>query len=168
MSKDFEEEVFAPRSATHFSANRVIGRMHSQDVLGKTADDGEVFRPVVFAGASGVLVEHNVEDPVQLVLDAPMSTHDFGQFVRGELARERDISRVGLGLAVRHGALGFETAERRRHAEGDRPRVLICGDIYDGENSPFNRMNRPLISRIFHAKHKADVNDGPSNEAGSR
>src|SRR6186997_2279658 len=68
MSKDFEEEVFAPRSATHFSANRVIGRMHSQDVLGKTADDGEVFRPVVFAGASGVLVEHNVEDPVQLVL----------------------------------------------------------------------------------------------------
>ena len=101
MSKELEEELFAPHSTSHFSADRVIGRVHSQDVLGKTADDGEVFRSVVLARASGVLVEYDIENPIQLVLDAPMGTHDFGHFVRGELARERDITDVCRALAVR-------------------------------------------------------------------
>lgn len=69
MSKELEEEVFAPGGAAHFTADRVIGRMHSQGVLGETADDRKVFRSVVFSGARRILIEYDIENPVQLVLD---------------------------------------------------------------------------------------------------
>ena len=82
MSKDFEEEVFAPRSTTHFATNRVIGRMHSQDVLGEAPDNREVFRPVILARSSGVLVEYDIKRPMQPVLDVPVGTHHFGHFFR--------------------------------------------------------------------------------------
>src|ERR1700741_819328 len=100
MSKELEEELFAPGSAAHLAADAVCGRMHSQDVLCKAADDGQVFRGVILARASSVLVEYDLQRPVQLVLDAPMRADDFGHFGRRQLARECDITGVGRGLAA--------------------------------------------------------------------
>src|ERR1700742_4385467 len=105
MSKEFEEEVFAPLGTAHFAADRAVGRVHPQDVLGQPTDDCKVLGRVVLARARVVLVEYNVEDPVQLVLDAPMGTHNLGQFGWRQLARERDIARRGRGLAIRSVAL---------------------------------------------------------------
>ena len=112
MSKDFEEEVFAPHGAAHFSADGSVGGMHSQDVVSKAADDGEVFRSVILAGARGVLVEYDIEYPMQLVLDAPMRAHDLGHFGGRELARERDVTDGGVFLARASDALGFDPSER--------------------------------------------------------
>jgi hypothetical protein len=89
MSKEFEEEVFAPHCAAHFTADGSVCGMHSQDVVGEAADDGEVFRSVILAGACVVLVEYDVENPMQLVLDAPMCAHDLGHFGRRESAMYR-------------------------------------------------------------------------------
>src|SRR5690606_12155535 len=67
MSKEFEEEVFAPVCAAHFLCDGLVDGMRAQDVLCQPADDGEVLRGVVLSGTRLILAEHHVEAPVQLV-----------------------------------------------------------------------------------------------------
>jgi hypothetical protein len=42
MSKELEEEVFAPHGRAHFSADGFGRGVQAQDVLGQSSDDGEV------------------------------------------------------------------------------------------------------------------------------
>src|SRR6266436_5013498 len=42
MSKELEEEVFAPHGGAHFSADGFARGVQAQDVLGQSSDDGEV------------------------------------------------------------------------------------------------------------------------------
>jgi hypothetical protein len=42
MSKELEEEVFAPHGGAHFSADGFGRGVQAQDVLGQSSDDGEV------------------------------------------------------------------------------------------------------------------------------
>src|SRR5262245_9967523 len=86
MSKEFVEEVFAPHRATHFAADGSGERMRSQDVLREPADYGKIFWRVVFARSRVVLVEYDIENPMEVVFDAPVGADKFGQLGRRELA----------------------------------------------------------------------------------
>jgi hypothetical protein len=77
MSKELEEEGFAPGGELHFSGNGLIGWVTSQDIEGHAADDRKVFRGVILAAASVVLVENYIELPVEVILDTPMRPGDF-------------------------------------------------------------------------------------------
>src|SRR5258707_15518720 len=72
MSKEVEEELLFPSSEVHFSAYRSIIWVGPQDVDRDSAYDGKILWPVILAGPSVVLVEDNVERPMQLIFDGPM------------------------------------------------------------------------------------------------
>src|SRR5574337_1734732 len=55
------------------------GRLAAEHVERDAADRGEVARRMVFAGAAGVFAEGHVQDPVQIVLHAPMGAHGRGE-----------------------------------------------------------------------------------------
>ncbi len=70
MSKEFVEELFAPRGELHFSGEGAGVWVGAQDVEGHAPDDGEVLRPIIFAGSRVVLKEDDVERPMQSVFKA--------------------------------------------------------------------------------------------------
>ena len=77
MSKEFEEEVFAPCGEFHFSGGGSVFGVGSQDVESDSTQDGKVLWGEILAGSGVVLVEDDVERPVKLVLDAPIGSHCF-------------------------------------------------------------------------------------------
>ena len=72
MSKELEEEVFAPRSELHFSGEGSSVGMGSQYVEGDASNDGKVLWSIILAGSRIVLVEDNVERPMEVIFDPPM------------------------------------------------------------------------------------------------
>ena len=96
MSKEFEEEFFAPICTPHFACERLVERVCIQDVVCEASDDGEIFRGVVFAGSGIVFVENHIERPMELVFDAPMGADDCRKLGWREQLGEGDIARGGL------------------------------------------------------------------------
>src|SRR5229473_433695 len=77
MSKEVEEEVLSPSSEVHFSAYRSIIGVCPQDVDRDSAYDCKILWPVILAGPGVVLIEDNVERPMQLIFDGPMCPEHF-------------------------------------------------------------------------------------------
>src|SRR5271154_3818937 len=107
MTKHSEEEAVVPASALDFAAYGSGIGMRSENVECKPAQDGKVLRSIVQSGAVAVLVEMDVEHPVQLVLDGPMTARDLQQPLGGH----------GLGQQViahdqRPGALAMQLPAR--------------------------------------------------------
>src|SRR5260370_18014474 len=76
------------------------------DVEGEATHDRQVLRGVVLPGTVAVLVQDDVENPVQLVLDRPMQALDAQQFPGGNVLRQQEVPdglRLGSG-AVRAAA----------------------------------------------------------------
>lgn len=61
---------------------------------------GEVGRRVIGADACLVVAENHVHDPMQAVLDSPMSAHDRGNESRRQGQRGNVVARLGGDLAV--------------------------------------------------------------------
>jgi hypothetical protein len=59
-----------------FDASFVLGS--TQEVDGKVADDGHVFRAVSTSKAGLVVFKRHVENPVKAVLDGPVAAHGLG------------------------------------------------------------------------------------------
>src|SRR5208283_4588997 len=64
MSKEFEEELFAPSGEFHFSCDGAFVWVGVQDVDSHSSDDGEVLWRVVLARSRVILVEDHVERPM--------------------------------------------------------------------------------------------------------
>src|SRR5262245_36841194 len=79
MADGGQEEGIVPAGTLDFSLDRGAIGVGSQDVEGKPTQDGEVFGCVVLSGAVGVLGEVDVEHPMELVLDGPMTARDVQQ-----------------------------------------------------------------------------------------
>ena len=77
MSDEVEEEGVVPSGAFELGAQGCFGiGMSADDVEGEPAHDGQVCRSVVFATARQILVENDVEWPVQGILDGPVGADD--------------------------------------------------------------------------------------------
>jgi hypothetical protein len=99
MSKEFVEELFAPSGELRFSGEGAGVWVGAQDVEGHTPDDGEVLRPIIFTGSGVVLVEDDVERPMQGVTlgphaDWPEST---GGYTRARALRSAFMIADGHG-----------------------------------------------------------------------
>src|SRR4029079_3034071 len=92
MGERGEKEIVIPLGLEHFEANARRTRCGLQGIEGPLADQGEVFRSMVLAAAAGVLVEQNVENPVKVVLDTPVSARDLEQLPGRQQARGMEVS----------------------------------------------------------------------------
>jgi hypothetical protein len=81
--------------------------MGLQDVEGKPAENGEILGSIVHSRPVAVLVEVDVEHPVQLVLDGPMTARNLQQSLGGHglgeqvVAQDRRIGTIALQLPAR-------------------------------------------------------------------
>src|SRR5215216_1002115 len=97
MGDSVEEEVVVPSSMEHFVAHAKRPRSCLEDVEGELSDDGEVVGAMILAGAAGVLVEQHIENPVEVVLDAPVGARDVEQLFGRERTRGQEVPQLGLG-----------------------------------------------------------------------
>src|SRR5258708_31293212 len=91
MSQHGEEEGVVPTGAFDFSTYGRGTGMGSKDVECEPAQDGEVLGSIVHSGPVAVLVEVNVEHPVQLVLDGPVTARDLQQPFGGHMPGQQVI-----------------------------------------------------------------------------
>src|SRR6185437_5113764 len=76
IGEEGEEIILGPACALDLSAQRGRVVVAAQDVESEPAQDGEIWGSVVLSGAVAILVENDIEGPVQAVFDAPMFAHD--------------------------------------------------------------------------------------------
>src|SRR6266567_7045443 len=94
------KEGIVPAGALDFAPDRGAVRVSSQDVEGEPAQDGEVLGSIVLSRAIAIFGEMNIEHPMELVLDAPMTAGDVQQPLGGDVfgqeivARNRRIGRL--------------------------------------------------------------------------
>ena len=62
------------------------------DVDGEPSQDGEVLRGISCSDTAVVLVEDDVENPVQLVFDRPMAACDLQQAFGGDIFGEQKVA----------------------------------------------------------------------------
>ena len=66
--------------------------MSARNIQCQASQDSQVRRSVVFSRPGEILVEDNVERPVQSILYAPMLTHDAKKFGRLVAARQQEVA----------------------------------------------------------------------------
>jgi hypothetical protein len=71
VSKEFVEEFFAPCGELHFAGEGPGVGVGAQDVAGHSTDHGEILWAIILAGSRVVLVEDDIERPVQMVVSRP-------------------------------------------------------------------------------------------------
>src|SRR5260221_392714 len=143
MSKEIEEEFFAPVCFSHFACEGLVEGMGTQDVVSEASDDGEIFRRVVLARAGVVFVEDNIERPMELVFDAPVRADDCCKLGRREHPGEGHVAHGSLAPTVRAGSLGFDAADRLQAGEVRAARQPACRQ--DRGSAPFDPAVRPLL-----------------------
>jgi hypothetical protein len=98
--EEVEEEGVVPAGAFDLAAGGALVAVGAQDVEGEAAQAGEVFGRMILAGAHPVLVEDDIEHPVQAVLDLPVGAHDREETGGGERPREQVVAGGERGPAV--------------------------------------------------------------------
>src|SRR3984957_13223694 len=121
MSKEFEEELFFPSGKLHLAGDGAIIGMRAQDVERNAAQDGKILWAVVLAGPRVVLVEDDIEPPVQLIFYAPVRTRDLEQTAGRKAFGQHDVV-DGLGELAIGLALGLDAANGGEAGEGRRLR----------------------------------------------
>jgi hypothetical protein len=91
MAEDVEKEGVVPSGSFDFLAHGCGCRMAPNDIESEPAQDREVFRAVVFPGSGAVFAEDDVEDPMQSILDAPMTAHRLQQSFGGDVLGQEEM-----------------------------------------------------------------------------
>src|SRR3954447_16216403 len=92
MSKELVEVRPAQPCEVHFASDRSFVWVGTQDIERDATDQREVLWCVVFTCSGCVLVEADVQVPMQLVLDAPMRAHQLEQPLRRQDRRQGHIA----------------------------------------------------------------------------
>src|SRR5713226_4739644 len=118
MAQKADEKGIVPPCTLDFSAQRRRVGVGAMDVEGEAPHDRQVLRGVVLPGTVAVLVQDDVENPVQLVLDRPMRALDAQQFPGGNVLREQEVPygrRLGSGAV--HASARGDASHRRDSGE---------------------------------------------------
>src|ERR1700736_4255280 len=81
VEEHIDEETVVPGGAFELApqGGLCIG-MSASNIKGKSPQDGEVGGRVIFSAPRLILVENDVERPVQTIFDTPMFANDAQQF----------------------------------------------------------------------------------------
>ena len=94
MSHEVEEFLVVPAGLESFVAHGDLSRVASEDIERQLSDDGEIGGPVLLSGSGLVFSEQDVELPVEVVFDLPVSSDYAEQFEGGEALGQ------GIGAAL--------------------------------------------------------------------
>ena len=97
-AQDFAEVVRVPGSLFPAHLEAGLGRGGAHEVEPHVADNGHVLGAMSGAQPVEIVVEDDVEHPVQSVLDAPMRPHGTGEGGRIELGRAQVVAPLGGGV----------------------------------------------------------------------
>src|SRR5262245_11401687 len=92
LTEHAEEEGIVPAGTLYFASDRGAVRMGPQYVEGKLAEDSEVLGGIVLSGSIAILGEMNVEHPMELVLDAPVTAGDLQKLLRRHVFRQNMVT----------------------------------------------------------------------------
>src|SRR5579872_3997509 len=92
MTEYAQKEGIVPASGLDLLAHGEWGGMGANEIGCEPAKDREVFRGIVLSAPVAVLVEDDVEHPMQPILDAPMTAHDPQQLLGGDVFREQEVA----------------------------------------------------------------------------
>src|SRR6202171_5398901 len=97
VQEHIDEEAVVPGSTFELASQGglCIG-MSASNIEGKSPQNGEVGGSVVFSASGLILVENDVEGPVQDVFDAPMFANDAQQFCGRVTLRQKEVALDGL------------------------------------------------------------------------
>ena len=125
VADEIEKEGIVPTGAFDFLTHGYPVWMRSNDIESESSQDREVLRGVVFSGSVAILVEQDIEHPMQSVFDAPMTAHNLQQPPGGDVfgkhivAHGRLVGRLAMAASARGDASHGNDARkavRRSHA----------------------------------------------------
>ena len=98
--KDLHQEVVVPAGDLSFAFDAVCRGMALEQADGETAKPGKIVGHVPVARATLVFVEGHVEDPMQLILDAPMAANGAGETWAAEITADDEVPHIVARGAV--------------------------------------------------------------------
>src|SRR5882762_5025866 len=123
VEEHIDEEAVVPGSTFELaSQGSLCVWMSTSNVEGKSAQNGEVGGGVVFSTSHLILVENDVERPVQDVFDAPMLANDVQQFCGCVAPGQKEITLDGLVASTFAG----DPRDSRKTRK-----VVLFGHIFD-------------------------------------
>ena len=126
VQEQIDEEAVVPGSAFELaSQGSLCVGMSAGNIEGKSPQNGEVGGSVVFSASRLILVENDVERPVQDVFDTPMFANDAQQFGGRVALGQKEVALDGLVAATFAG-------DPRDGLEAWK--VVLFGHILDGSN----------------------------------
>src|ERR1700754_4352601 len=100
MSKKVVKGICLPPFQVCFSGRRTRIGMSFQDVESHASNIGQVGGGMVLSGSGVVLMENNVERPMQIVLHAPLGPDGLHHLGWRHFARQGDIVNTVRSLAL--------------------------------------------------------------------
>src|SRR5438552_18246457 len=100
VTEEIEEESIVPSCALELGSQGdfCVG-MSAGDIEGEAPQDGEVGWGIVLSIARQVLVEDDIERPMQAIFDGPVCAHDAHDILGAVVLAHQEIARDGLVLA---------------------------------------------------------------------
>lgn len=100
ISKEFEQELFSPSRALHFSGWGAFIRVRFKNIQRHSTDERQVLRRMVLATPGIVLMEHNVERPMQCRFPHSIRSDCFQNSPRRHAFGQRYIMNRRLAFVV--------------------------------------------------------------------
>ena len=154
MTEHAQEEGVVPPRAFDFLAQGRGRGVTADQIEGELSEDSKVLGRVVFASSVAILVEDDIEYPMQLVLDPPMGAHDAQQLLGGNIFGEQEVAHLGrLRTGTEHAAARGDAGQRNDAGELlDRGESGIAQDgrapplaaIVSGGFAPLATLRAPL------------------------
>src|ERR1700676_2386241 len=145
MAVGRHEEGIVPASPLDFAPHGCAVWVSSQDVEGEPTQNGEVFGSVVLPRPIGVLGKMDVEHPMELVLDAPMTAGDVQQLAGGHVFGQEIVAyNRGVGMLTSQTPARGDPAYRRDAREAVQGRQAFV--THDGRAPRFASIVAGAIS----------------------
>src|SRR5271168_1970689 len=122
VTEEVEKEGIVPAGTLDFLSHGYGVGMRANDIDRKSSQDREVLGTIVFSGTVAILAEHDVEHPMQPVLDAPVTAHNLQQSFGGNVLGKQIIAHSRLV-----GAAAVEASARGDARDGDHTGKAVCG-----------------------------------------
>jgi hypothetical protein len=92
MGKEGKEKGVVPAGSFDLSPEGCLVRVGPEEIEGKLSQEGEVFGSIVLAVSGAILVEDDVEHPMEAILDRPVRPGDMEQLLGGERLGEEEMA----------------------------------------------------------------------------
>src|ERR1700737_2789715 len=92
VAEEIEKEGVVPSGTFDFLAQGYSVWMRANDIECESSQDREVLWSIVFSGSFAILVEQDIEYPMQPVLDAPMTAYNLQQSLGGDVLGKQVVA----------------------------------------------------------------------------